>query len=320
MGLSRRHFLASSATLLAASQVARADEYPSRPIHLVVGFPPGLTPDIVGRFVAQGMSDRIGQRVVVDNRPGAGSNIGTEFALKSPPDGYTLLMVTYANSTNESLYDNLNFSIIRDMAPVILTSRSPNVLVVNPSLPAKTIPELIAYAKANPGKVNYASPGFGTINNVTVELFKMMAGIDLVHVPYKGSYVPDVLAGQVPVTITPIPTAIEFIRAGKLRALGVTSAKPSDALPGVPTIGQFLPGYEADVWHGVGAPKGTPSDIVAMLNKIINDLLVDPTIKSRLANVGVDPVGGTAEEFGEFVASEVDKWSKVIHTANIKLQ
>jgi tripartite-type tricarboxylate transporter receptor subunit TctC len=214
----------------------------------------------------------------------------------------------------------LNFSIIRDMTPVIQTTKSPNVLVVNASFPAKTIPELIAYAKANSGKVNYASPGFGTINNVTTELFKMMAGIDLVQVTYKGSYVPDLLAGQVPVAITPIPTTIEFIRAGKLRALGVTSAKPSDALPGVPTIGQFLPGYEADVWHGIGAPKGTPPDIVAKLNKTINDVLVDPTIKSRLANVGVSPVGGTAEDFGRFVASEVDKWGKVIRTANIKLQ
>jgi len=304
--------------LPAASRLAWAESYPTRPVHMVVGFPPGLTPDIVGRLIAQALSQRLGQQFVVDNRPGAGSNIGAEFALKASPDGYTLLVVTFANAVNATLYQGLNFDILRDMAPVVGTFRSPNVMAVNALFPAKTIPEFIAYAKANPGKVNYASPGYGTVNNVTAELFKTMTGIDMVHVPYRGSYVPDVLAGQVPVTFAPMPTVIEFIRAGQLRALAVTSVTRSDALPDVPAVAEFVPGYEAIVWHGIGAPKDTPAEIIETLNIQINAVLADPKTKEQFANFGGTVLGGSPAEFGKFLADETAKWAKVIRLANIK--
>jgi len=304
--------------LPAASRLAWAESYPTRPVHMVVGFPPGLTPDIVGRLIAQALSQRLGQQFVVDNRPGAGSNIGAEFALKASPDGYTLLVVTFANAVNATLYQGLNFDILRDMAPVVGTFRSPNVMAVNALFPAKTVPEFIAYAKANPGKVNYASPGYGTVNNVTAELFKTMTGIDMVHVPYRGSYVPDVLAGQVPVTFAPMPTVIEFIRAGQLRALAVTSVTRSDALPDVPAVAEFVPGYEAIVWHGIGAPKDTPAEIIETLNIQINAVLADPKTKEQFANFGGTVLGGSPAEFGKFLADETAKWAKVIRLANIK--
>jgi len=304
--------------LPAASRLAWAESYPTRPVHMVVGFPPGLTPDIVGRLIAQALSQRLGQQFVVDNRPGAGSNIGAEFALKASPDGYTLLVVTFANAVNATLYQWLNFDILRDMAPVVGTFRSPNVMAVNALFPAKTVPEFIAYAKANPGKVNYASPGYGTVNNVTAELFKTMTGIDMVHVPYRGSYVPDVLAGQVPVTFAPMPTVIEFIRAGQLRALAVTSVTRSDALPDVPAVAEFVPGYEAIVWHGIGAPKDTPAEIIETLNIQINAVLADPKTKEQFANFGGTVLGGSPAEFGKFLADETAKWAKVIRLANIK--
>ncbi len=318
---SRRRFLHLVLGAGVASQgarTARADTYPSRPVRLVVGFPPGLTPDIVGRLIAQGLSTKLGQQFFVDNRPGVGSSIGAEVALRSPPDGYTLLVVTIANAINATLYPALSFDIIRDLEPVVGTFQSPNVLVVTPSFPAKTVPEFIAYARANPGKVNYASPGHGSAANVTAELFKSMAGIDLVHVPYRGSYVPDVLAGRVPVTFAPIPTVIEFIRSGQLRALAVTSSTRSDALPGIPAVSEFLPGYEAIVWHGIGAPKNTPPDIIAMLNRNMNELLADSTMKARFVDIGGTALGGSSADFGKFLAAETEKWAKVIRANNIK--
>ncbi|HEX4409054.1 MAG TPA: tripartite tricarboxylate transporter substrate binding protein [Xanthobacteraceae bacterium] len=315
----RRQFLrlAASAVLMPGT-VSFADTYPSHPVRLVVGFPPGLTPDIVGRIVAQGLSAKIGQQCFVDNRPGAASNIGAEFALRSPADGYTLFVVTIANAINATLYPGLNFDLVRDMDPVIATFQAPNVLVVTPSFPAKTVPEFIEYAKTKPGQVNYASPGHGSAANVAAELFKIMAQIDLVHVPYRGSYVPDVLAGEVPVTFAPIPTVIQFIRAGKLRALAVTSTNRSNTLPDIPTVSEFLPGYDATVWHGVGAPKNTPPNIIVMLNEALNKLLAESAIKTRFADVGGIALGGSPVDFGKFVSAETEKWAKVIGAANIK--
>jgi tripartite-type tricarboxylate transporter receptor subunit TctC len=287
-------------------------------VHLVVGFPAGLTPDIVARLIAQSLSGRLGQQVIVDNRPGAGSNIGTEAVARAPADGYTLLVPTFANAVNATLYDGLNFDLVRDIAPVVGTFRSPTVLVVAPAFPAKTVPELIAYAKANPGKVNYASAGHGTVNNVAGEMFNAMAGVELVHIPYRGSYMPDLLGGQVQLTFAPIATVIEYIKAGKLRALAVTSATRSDALPDVPTVGEFLPGYEANVWHGIGAPKGAPPEVIDKLNKEINAVLADPNTKERFADLGGTGLGGSPADFGKLMADEIKKWAKVIRLSNIK--
>jgi tripartite-type tricarboxylate transporter receptor subunit TctC len=298
---------------------AAAQVYPSRPVHLIVGYPAGLTPDIVARLIAQLLSERLGQ-VIVDNRPGAGTNIGTEAVVRAPADGHTLLVVTFANAVNATLYDRLNFDIERDIAPVVGTFRSPTVMVVNPSFPAKTIPEFIAYAKANPGKINYASAGYGTVNNVAGEMFNAMAGVDLVHVPYRGSYMPDLLGGQIQLTFAPIATAIEYIKAGKLRALAVTGAARLDALPDVPTMGEFLPGYEAEVWHGIGAPKNTPPQIIEKLNNEINAVLADPKLQERFAALGGTALGGSSGDFRKLVAREIGKWGKVIRTANIRPQ
>jgi tripartite-type tricarboxylate transporter receptor subunit TctC len=309
--------VAFAAVLGAVSDVG-AQDYPSRPVHLVVGYTPGLTPDIVGRLIAQSLSERLGQRVVVDNRPGAASNVGTEEVVHAPADGYTLLVLTFANAVNATLYGELNFDVVRDIAPVAATFRSPAVMVVTPSFPAKSVPEFIAYAKANPGKVNYASAGYGTVNNVAGELFNATAGVDLVHIPYRGSYLPDLLSGQVPVTFAPIATVIEYVKAGKLRALAVTGATHSDALPEVPSLGEFLPGYEANVWHGIGAPKDTPRAIIDRLNTEINAILADPTMKARLAELGGSPIGGSPADLGRLVAEEIKKWGKVIRMANIK--
>jgi tripartite-type tricarboxylate transporter receptor subunit TctC len=306
------------AACLGNANRAAAQDYPTRPVHLVVGFPAGLTPDIVARLIAQSLSERLGEQVVVDNRPGAGSNIGTEAVAHAPADGYTLLVPTFANAVNATLYNGLNFDLTRDIAPVIGTFRSPAVLVVTPSFPAKTVAELIAYAKANPGKVDYASAGYGTINNVAGEMFNAMAGVELVHVPYRGSYVPDLLGGQVQLTFAPIATVIEHIKAGKLRALAVTGATRSAALPGVPAVAEFLPGYEANVWHGIGAPKDVPRQIIDKLNKAINAVLADPKIQVRFGELGGTTLGGAPADFGKLMADEIKKWAKVIRLANIK--
>jgi len=304
----------------AVSRFSWAQAYPSRPVHLIVGYPAGLAPDIVARLMAQSLSERLGQKFIIDNRPGAGSNIGSEVAIRAAPDGYTLLVMTFANAVNATLYKELNFDISRDVAPIAGTFQSPLVMAVNLSVPAKTVPEFIGYAKANPGKINYASAGYGTVNNVAGELFNMMAGVRLVHVPYRGSYVPDLMGGQVQLSFAPMPSVIEFIRAGKLRALAVTSATRSDALPNIPTVGEFVPNYEAIVWHGLGAPNNTPIEIIDMLNKEINTVLDDPKTKERFAELGGAVLAGSPANFGKLIAEEIKKWGNVIQSANIKLE
>ncbi len=321
MKVHRRKFLhiaAATAALPALPRMARAEGYPSRPVRIVVGFPPGAATDIIARLVAEGLSQRLGQQFIVDNRPGAGSNIGAETAIKAPADGYTLLAMTVTNAVNATLYDNLNFDFLRDTAPVSGTIRSASVLEVNPGVPVKTVPEFIAYAKANPGKLNYASFGSGTAPNMAAELFKMMTGVNLVHVPYKSSYMPDLLSGQVQLTFTPIPLTISYIRSGQMRALAVTSATPSDALPGIPPIAEFVPGYEANIWHGIAAPKNTPADIVGTLNKEINAVITDPAMKAKFANLGAEPMPMRPVEFQKFIADQIDKWGKVVKFAGIK--
>ncbi len=320
MNLPRREFLhlaAAAVALPAVAPLAMADTYPSRPVRLIVGFPAGYATDIVARLVAQSLSERLGQQVAVENHPGAATNIAAEEVVRAAPDGYTLLAMTVTNAVNTTLYKNLNFDISRDIAPVAATFRSPNDLVVTPSLPAKTIPEFIAYAKSNPGKINYASAGYGSAPNVNAELFKMMVGVDLVHVPYSGSFVPDLLSGQVQCAFPPIPLAIANIRAGKLRALGVTSAKRSDALPDVPAVAEFVPGFEASIWHGIGTPKNASAAIIAKLNHEINAVLADPKVKERFADVGGAPIGGSPAEFAKLITDEIAKWGKVIRVANI---
>jgi tripartite-type tricarboxylate transporter receptor subunit TctC len=323
MKLARRKFLqsaASAAALLAAPRGTAAQAYPERPVRLITGFPPGTATDTDARLIAQSLSERLGQQVIVDNRTGAGTNIAVESVVRSPPDGYTLLMITVTNAVNVTLYQNLNFDIVRDIAPVAGTMRTVNVLVVNPALPVHTIPEFIAYAKAHPGKINYASGGHGSAPNMAAELFKLMTGVDLVHVPYRSSFASDLIGGQVQVAFTPIPLSIAFIRDGKLRPLAVTGTKPSDALPGIPTVAQFVPGYEADVWHGVGAPKNTPTDIIAKLNKEIGAALADPGMIAKFANLGAEPMPMSPGEFGQFVVAEIDKWAKVVRFAGVKLE
>jgi len=323
MKVARRQFLqsaAGAAALLAAPRGAAAQAYPERPVRLITGFPPGTATDTDARLIAQSLSERLGQQFIVDNRTGAGTNIAVESVVRSPPDGYTLLMITVTNAVNVTLYQNLNFDIVRDIAPVAGTMRTVNVLVVNPALPVHTIPEFIAYAKAHPGKINYASGGHGSAPNMAAELFKLMTGVDLVHVPYRSSFASDLIGGQVQVAFTPIPLSIAFIRDGKLRPLAVTGTKPSDALPGIPTVAQFVPGYEADVWHGVGAPKNTPADIIAKLNKEIGAALADPRMIAKFANLGAEPMPMSPGEFGQFVIAEIDKWAKVVRFAGVKLE
>ena len=321
MKLRRRQFLqlaGAAAALPAVSRIARAVNYPTRPVRIVVGFPPGSATDTDMRLVAAPLGQKLGQEFIVDNRPGGGSNLSAEIVSRASPDGYTLLAMTVTNAVNATLYQNLTFDIQKDIAPVISTFTSPNMLVVNSSVPAKTLPEFIAYAKANPGKINYASFGVGSAPNMNGELLKLMAGIDMVHVPYRQSPVPDLLSGQVQAFFGPMPITLSFVRAGKLRALAVSSAKPSDALPDVPAAAEVLPGFDANIWHGVGAPKGTPKEIIATLNKEINAILATPGIKEKFANIGGTALGGTPEEYGKFVAAEIDKWGKVIKAANIK--
>jgi tripartite-type tricarboxylate transporter receptor subunit TctC len=314
------HLAAGAAALSAVSRIAWAQTYPTRPVRIVVGFPPGGGADITARLIGQWLSERLGQPFIIENRPGAGSNIATEAVVRAPADGYTLLMVGTFNAVNATLYDKLNFNFIRDVAPVATLYYVPNVMAVHPSFPAKTILEFIAYSKSNPGKVNMGSGTTGASMHMSGELFKIMAGIDMVPVPYRGAgpALTDLLAGQVQVSFPTMPASIEHIRTGKLRALAVTTAKRSDALPGIPTVGEFLPGYESSAWYGVAAPKNTPAEIIDKLNKEINASLADPKIKARLADFGGTPLVGTPAEFGKLIADETEKWGKVVRAANIK--
>jgi tripartite-type tricarboxylate transporter receptor subunit TctC len=321
MKLPRRKFLhlaAGAAALPAASRFARADTYPSRTVHLIVGFPAGNASDILARLIGQAVSERLGQQFVIENRPGAGSNVGTEIVVRAPPDGYTLLFVTPGNAINTSLYERLNFNFIRDIAPVASVVSSPYVMAVNPSLSARTVSEFIAYAKANPGKINMASTGIGTSTHVFGELFQMMTGISMVHVPYRGNFVPDLLGGQVQVVFAPITHLIEYIRTDKLRAVAVTTAMRSEALPGVPAVAESVPGYEASGWYGIGAPKQTSNEIIEKLNNEINAALTDPKFRARLADLGSVAMQMTPADFEKFIVDETNKWAKVIRAANIK--
>src|SRR5262247_3321017 len=323
MKLPRRKFLhlaAGAAALPVLSRLARAQAYPTRPVRLIVPFAPAGASDITARLIGQWLSERLGQQFVIENRPGGGGNIGTEAVVRAPADGYTLLMVGSANASNATFYDKLNFNFIRDIAPVAGVFRGPYVMVVNPSVPASTVPEFIAYAKATPRKVNMASSGIGAVPHVAGELFKMMAGIDMVHVPYRGGgpALTDLLAGQVQVYFPTTVASIGYIRAGRLRALAVTAATRSDALPDIPTVGESLPGYEASTWFGVGAPKATPADIVERLNKEINAGLADQKIKARLADLGGDVLALSPADFGKLIADDTEKWGKVVKFTGIK--
>jgi tripartite-type tricarboxylate transporter receptor subunit TctC len=321
MRLPRRRFLqlaAGAAALPALSRSATAETWPARPVHIVVGFPAGNAPDIIARMIGQSLAERLGQQFVVENRPGAGSTIATEGVVNAPADGYTLMLVVLSNALNQTLYTNLRYDLKRDLVAVAGLANAPFVMEVNPSLPATTVPEFIAYAKANPGKINMASGGNGTSTHVFGELFKMMAKVDLVHIPYRGNYMPDLLAGQTQMMFGPIPQSIGYLRAGKLRALGVTTAKRLDALPDVPPIGDFLPGYDAVGWYGLAAPRNTPPEIVARLNAATNAALAEPDFKAKLANLGVEPMVMAPAEFASYIASDVDKWAKVIRYAGIK--
>ena len=321
MKLHRRSFLygaAGAIALLVRPRIVRAQAYPTRSVHLIVGFPAGFTPDIIARLTAQSLSERLGQQVIVDNRPGAASNIGTELVVRALPDGYTLLGATGANAINATLFENLNFNFMRDTMPVASVVRAPLVMTVNPSVPANTISEFIAYAKSNPGKLNMASGGVGSTPHVAGELFKMVAGVNLVHVPYRISNMPDLLGGQVQVVFAPVPTVIAYIRAGRLRALVVTSTARLQVLPNTPTLAEFVPGYEASTWFGLAAPKKTPIEIVDKLNNEVNAGLSDPKLVAQLADLGSIPISMSPADFGKLIADEIDKWAKVIKTANIK--
>jgi tripartite-type tricarboxylate transporter receptor subunit TctC len=324
MSFARRDFLllagaaSGLAALPTASRLARADTYPSRSVRIVVGFPPGAATDIVGRLMAQSLTQKFGQQFFVENKPGAGSNLAADLVAKASPDGYNLLAMTVTNAVNQTLYKNLSFDFMRDLVPVARTIRSANVLVVNLSVPAKNVAEFVAYAKANPGKLNYASYGFGTAPNMAGELFNMLAGTKLVHVPYHSNFMPDLLSGQVQLSFLPVPLIIGFIRSNQVRALGVSSTTPSDALPGVPPIAQTVPGYAADIWHGIAAPKATPPDIVGTLHDTIDAILTDPALKPKFADLGAEPAPLSAADLRTFIAAEVDKWAKVIKFADIK--
>jgi len=322
--LSRRKILrltAGVAALPALPRIARAQTYPTRSVLLLVGYAPGGPTDICARLISQWLSQRLGQQFVVENRSGAGSNIATEAAAQAAPDGYTLLLVTSSNAINATLYRNLNFDFMRDIAPIAGIMQAPSVLEVNPSVPIKSVPEFIAYAKANPGKINMGTAGNGSPPHMFGELFKAMAGVDLAVVGYRGGgpALVDLLSGQVQVMFEGITSSIGYIKAGKLRALAVTSAKRSAALPDIPTIGEFVPGYAATGWFGLGAPKGTPQPIVDMLSKAIGEALADPAMKARFADLGAEPMPMTPAEFGNLIADDTQKWAKVIRSADIKL-
>jgi tripartite-type tricarboxylate transporter receptor subunit TctC len=322
MKLARRHFLnlaASAVALPAIPTVARAEAYPSRPVRCIVPYPPGGPTDVAARPLALWLSERLGQPFVIENRPGASTNLGTEAVVRATPDGYTLLMFTSAQAINATLYNKLNYNFIRDIAPVAGFSREAVILVVNPSFPATTIPEFIVHAKTHPGKINVATGGKGTTGHVVGELFKMMTGIDIVHVPYRGGLLAltDVMSGHVQAMFSPVSGAIEQVKTGKLRALGVTTARRLDALPQLPTVGEFVPGHEGSFWSGVGAPQGTPAEIIGMLNKEVNAALADVKLKARLADLGTTALPGSPAEFSKLVVDETEKWAKVIKVAGI---
>jgi tripartite-type tricarboxylate transporter receptor subunit TctC len=324
MRLLRRQFLqlaANAGALAATSRIALAETYPSRPVHIVVPVSPGGALDIMARLIAQWLTERLGQPFVIENRPGAGTNIGIEAVVRAAADGYTLLLIPASVTANATLYSNLSFNFIRDIVPIAMLSRLPLVMEVGLSFPAKTVAEFIAYTKANPGKVNMASGGNGSPAHMGGELFKMMTGVNMLHVPYRGGApaITDLMSGQVQVMFSPLPESIAVIKGGKLRALAVTTAKRSPALPEVPTVGDTVPGYEASTWQGIGAPKNTPTEIVDKLNREINAGLTDRTLRERLAELGGTPSPMSSADFAAFIAAETDKWGKVIRTANIKL-
>jgi tripartite-type tricarboxylate transporter receptor subunit TctC len=314
------HLAAGAAALAGVSRIGAAQTYPARPVRLMVGFAPGGSADIVARLIGQWLTERLGQPFVIENRPGAGTNIATEAVVKSAPDGYTLLLVTAANAINATLYGKLNFNFIRDIAPVAALGREPNAMLVNPSVPAKTVPEFIAHAKANPGKIVMASGGNGAPSHVSGEMFKMMTGIEMVHVPYRGAApaLSDLLGGQVHVYFGPLLASVEYIKVGKLRALAVTSLTRSEILPEVPTVDEFVPGYEASQSYGVGAPKDTPAELVDKINKDVNAALADPKMKARFSELGATVLPGSPADYGKFIADETEKWAKVIRAANLK--
>ena len=321
MKLPRRNFLhlaAGAAALPAVSRVANAQSYPTRPVHLIVPFAAGGASDIIARLMGQWLSERLGQQFIIDNRPGGGTNIGTEAAVRAPADGYTLLMASSANTINATFYDKLNFNFIRDIAPVATISRNTLVMVVHPSLPAKSLPEFIAYAKASPGKINLASAGTGSASHVTGELFKMMAGVNLVHVPYRGAgpALVDLLAGQVQVLFVPTVASIEYIKTGRLRALAVTTTTRSPVLPDIPALSETLPGYEASGWYGIAAPKTTPAEIIKRLNTQVNASLADANFQAQLADLGSSALAGSPADFSKLIADETEKWGKVIWALN----
>jgi tripartite-type tricarboxylate transporter receptor subunit TctC len=325
MKLSRRrclHLAAGAAVLPAAPRIAWAQTYPLRPVRMIVPFGPGGGTDIVARLIGQWLTERLGQTFVIENRPGAGGNLGTEAVVRAPPDGYTIVLIGAPSAINATLYDNLNFNFIRDIAPVAIIVSFPNVMVVNPSVPAKSVPEFIAYAKANPGKINMASPGSGSTPHVAGELFKMMTGVNMVHVPYRSvaAGMTDLLSGQVQVTFGTTASTVEYVRAGTLRALAVTTAMRSEALPDVPTIAQFVPGYEASAWFGAGAPRNTPAEIVDKLNREINGCLADPKLQARIADLGGIAMTSSPADFGRRIAEETEKWARVVKFSGAKAE
>jgi tripartite-type tricarboxylate transporter receptor subunit TctC len=323
MTLRRRDFLqlaTGAAAFPLLSRGAWADTYPSHSGRIMVGFPPGTSSDICARLIGQWLSEKLGQQFVIENRPGAGTNIAAETVVQASPDGYTLLWVTQTNAINATLYKSLKFNFMKDIAPVAGVITVPTVMMVYPGLPAKTVPEFIAYAKANPGKVNMSSPGIGSANHVLGELFQMMTGTKLAHIPYKGSQFPDLVSGQVQVTFNPLPSSLGFIKSGKLRALGVTSKTSQAVLPNVPPIGKFVPGYEGNAWFGVGVPKKTPKDIVDKLNSTINAGLADPTFKKKLEDLGGVPMSLAPAAFTKFINGETEKWAKVVQFSGAKVE
>jgi tripartite-type tricarboxylate transporter receptor subunit TctC len=325
MIICRRRFLhltTGAVAMPAVSRIAMAETYPSRPVHLIVFYAAGGGNDIIARLMGQWLSERLGQSFVIENRPGGGGNTGTEYVVRAAPDGYTLLLSSTANVVNSTLYNNLDFDFVRDIAPVASISYEPNIMVVNPSVPAKTIPEFIAYAKANPGKINFGSAGIGSSQHMSGELFKMMAGIDMTHIPFRGTApaLQNLLGGQIQLMYASMPATLEHVRSGRLVALGVTIPKRSDVLPDVPSISEFLPGFDAEVYYGICAPKDTPADVVERLNKEINAGLADPQFKGRLTELGSAVLPGSPADFGKFLANESEKWAKVVKFANIKAE
>jgi tripartite-type tricarboxylate transporter receptor subunit TctC len=316
------HLAAGAAALPAVARVARGQSYPSRPVHWIVGYTPGGGNDIFARLMGQWLQERLGQPFIIENRPGAGSNIATEAVVNARPDGYAILLANFANASNASLYANLKFNFIRDIAPIAGIVRVPNIMLVNQSLPVKTIPEFIAYAKANPGKISMASAGIGSTGHLAGELTKMMAGIDFVHVPYRGNApaITDLLSGQVQILFASLPSSIEYVRAGKARGLAVTTAMRAAAAPDLPAIAEFVAGYEVSSWYGIGAPRNTPSDVIDTLNKAVNVGLADPRLKKQLDDQGGIEMAGTPADFGRLIADETEKWAKVIKFAGIKPQ